>query len=62
MAGEPTNSLAEDIRGLDRLELPMVSPPSRLERSWRTAWPKLLAAALAVALWQVVYWTGWKPP
>ena len=62
MSVNQTNLLEEDIRGLDRLELPMVSPPSRLERSWRTAWPKLMAAAIAVALWQVVYWTGWKPP
>lgn len=62
MSVDQTNLLEEDIRGLDRLELPMVSPPSRLERSWRTAWPKLMAAAIAVALWQVVYWTGWKPP
>lgn len=54
--------LEEDIRGLDALELPMISPPNRLERSWRVAWPKLLAAAFAVAVWQLVYWTGWKPP
>lgn len=62
MSVNQTNLLEEDIRGLDRLELPMVSPPSRLERSWRTAWPKLMAAAIAVALWQIVYWSGWKPP
>lgn len=62
MSVNQTNLLEEDIRGLDRLELPMVSPPSRLERSWRTAWPKVMAAAIAVALWQIVYWSGWKPP
>src|SRR5687768_16818075 len=54
--------LEEDIRGLDRLELPMVSPPNRAERAWRVVWPKLLAAAIVVAAWQVVYWSGWKPP
>src|SRR5687768_15790320 len=62
MSVDRPNLLEEDIRGLDRLELPMVSPPGRAERVWRTAWPKLMAAAIAVALWQLVYWTGWKPP
>jgi NitT/TauT family transport system permease protein len=62
MSVDRPNLLEEDIRGLDRLELPMVSPPSRAEQVWRTVWPKLMAAALAVALWQVVYWTGWKQP
>ena len=55
--------LEEDIRGLDRLELPMALADHRwTARSWRVAWPKLLAAAIVVALWQVVFWPGWKPP
>ena len=62
MSVDQPTLLEEDIRGLDRLELPMVSPPSRLERAWRTVWPKLLAAAFTVAVWQLVYWSGWKPP
>jgi NitT/TauT family transport system permease protein len=62
MSVNHTNLLEADIRGLDRLELPMVTAPGWLERSWRAAWPKLMAAAIAVALWQAVYWTGWKPP
>ena len=61
MSVDQPTLLEEDIRGLDRLELPMVSPPSRLERAWRTVWPKLLAAAITVGIWQLVYWTGWKP-
>ena len=28
---------------------------------WRAAWPKLAAIALALAIWQVVVWTGWRP-
>jgi sulfonate transport system permease protein len=62
MSADRPTLLEEDIRGLDALELPMISPPNRFERSWRVAWPKLMAAAFAVAVWQVVYWTGWKPP
>jgi len=61
MADRP-NLLEEDIRGLDRLELPMTTRPSWTVRSWRVAWPKLLAAAIVVAIWQIVFWTGWKPP
>jgi len=29
---------------------------------WRAAWPKLLAIGIFVALWQLVYLAGWKPP
>ena len=57
-----TNLLEEDIRGLDRLELPMTAKAPWTVRSWRVTWPKLLAAAIAVAIWQIVVWTGWKPP
>src|SRR6202521_922222 len=32
-----------------------------LLRAWSWSWPKLAAIALAVAAWQVVVWTGWKP-
>jgi NitT/TauT family transport system permease protein len=30
-------------------------------RLWGQIWPKLAAIALAVALWQCVVWTHWKP-
>jgi NitT/TauT family transport system permease protein len=54
--------LEEDIRGLDRLELPMGSRTPWTARLWGVAWPKLLAAAIVVALWQVVFLLGLKPP
>jgi sulfonate transport system permease protein len=54
--------LEEDIRGLDRLELPMGSRTPWTARVWGVAWPKLLAAAIVVALWQVVFMLGLKPP
>jgi len=28
---------------------------------WAAAWPKLLAVGLALGIWQVVVWTGWRP-
>jgi NitT/TauT family transport system permease protein len=41
-----------------------VVPPQHREaalRVWSTLWPKVLAAALAIGVWQVVVWTGWRP-
>src|SRR6202165_45083 len=32
-----------------------------LLRAWSWSWPKLAAIALAVAAWEVVVWTVWKP-
>lgn len=40
--------------------------PSRAQRflraAWSWTWPKALAVLLALAAWQVVYWSGWRPP
>jgi NitT/TauT family transport system permease protein len=30
-------------------------------RAWAWSWPKLLAVVLALSVWQVVYWSGWRP-
>jgi NitT/TauT family transport system permease protein len=37
--------------------------PSRVafERAWSAVWPKLIAIALVIAIWQVVVWSGWRP-
>lgn len=37
------------------------APPSAARRLWAAAWPKLAAAALAVALWELVVLSGWRP-
>ena len=29
---------------------------------WSALWPKLLAIAIVIVVWQLVYWSGWKPP
>jgi NitT/TauT family transport system permease protein len=31
-------------------------------RIWAWWWPKLLAIVLVLAFWQVIYWSGWRPP
>src|SRR5216684_1573886 len=52
------------ITGLDNLELgglPQQRGAGRVARSaWAAAWPKLLAVALVLVLWQLVHLTGWK--
>ncbi|GAB2856851.1 ABC transporter permease [Myroides odoratimimus subsp. xuanwuensis] len=30
-------------------------------RLWAAMWPKVLAVGIAVGVWQVVAWSGWKP-
>ncbi len=35
--------------------------PSRLARIWSVLWPKLLAAAMFLGIWQLVVWSGWRP-
>lgn len=57
---------ADRVTGLDALELGPASRESRAARLgravWQSLWPKLLAIALVIAVWQIVYLTEWKPP
>ena len=41
----------------------MVLPPKPkwYARAWASLWPKLLAVAIVLGVWQLVVWTGWKP-
>ncbi len=50
------------LAGLDELETRRVTRPAgdRARRLWRAAWPKLLAAAIVVAAWQLIHLSGWK--
>ncbi len=54
--------LEEELTGLDALEAVQSRGPGPGRRLWSSGWPKLAALALALALWQAVVWTGWKPP
>ena len=60
----PASEQQAAIAGLDRLELgpaPQRRDPARVARSaWSAAWPKLLAIALILVIWQLVHLTGWK--
>jgi NitT/TauT family transport system permease protein len=51
------------ISGLDSLELAPARAAGRgplMRRAWAAAWPKLLAIALVLAIWELVTLTGWK--
>ncbi|HEX3923534.1 MAG TPA: ABC transporter permease subunit [Streptosporangiaceae bacterium] len=52
------------LEGLDRLELqpePGRAEPGRIARkAWAAAWPKLLAIALVLAVWELITLSGWK--
>jgi NitT/TauT family transport system permease protein len=53
------------LHGLDNLELapagPSATGPGPLRRkAWAALWPKLLAIALVLAIWELVTLSGWK--
>jgi NitT/TauT family transport system permease protein len=52
------------LHGLDQLELEPAGPaadPGQIARKvWAVAWPKLLAIALVLAIWELVTLSGWK--
>jgi NitT/TauT family transport system permease protein len=52
------------LQGLDNLEIGPRTTGRRSARlatkTWSAAWPKLLAIALVLLVWQIVHLTGWK--
>jgi NitT/TauT family transport system permease protein len=56
------NPQADEVTGLDALELAGRAGTGAVgKRIWKSAWPKLLAVAIVLLLWQLVVWSGWKP-
>jgi NitT/TauT family transport system permease protein len=53
--------LDREMAGLDALELAVPDRPSLSSRIWASLWPKLAAVVLALAAWQLVVWSGWRP-
>lgn len=56
-----TDLLDTEIAGLDALEIPRQEKASLGSRLWAGTWPKLIAIALLLGVWQVVVWSGWRP-
>ena len=53
---------ASEVSGLDNLELaPKTDKGTVGKRVWKSTWPKLLAIAIVLLVWQIVVWSGWKP-
>jgi NitT/TauT family transport system permease protein len=52
------------LRGLDSLEFepeqPKAEPGRAARKAWAAAWPKLMAIALVLAVWELVTLSGWK--
>ena len=57
----PERSLESELSGLDNLEMVLPPKPKWYARAWASLWPKLLAIGLALGIWQLVVWSGWKP-
>lgn len=53
--------LADELSGLDNLEMRDATLSRPLRRTWKVVWPKVLAVGLALGAWQIVVWSGWRP-
>ena len=53
--------LRVEVAGLDALETPLVRRDSAARRAWAGLWPKALAVAIVLALWEAVVLSGWRP-
>jgi NitT/TauT family transport system permease protein len=47
--------------GLDALEVPTAPKVSRGRKVWKSTWPKVLAIAIFLGVWQFLIWIEWKP-
>jgi len=56
-----TARIDAQLSGLDALELDLRPPRPLAARIWSHVWPKALAVAIILAVWQIVVWTGWRP-
>jgi NitT/TauT family transport system permease protein len=50
-----------ELSGLDVLDTDIGSRASLARRAWASTWPKLLAIAIVIAIWQIVVASHWKP-
>ena len=56
--------MSELAVGLEARPSPTFAPGlgrAALERAWSAVWPKVVAVALVLGLWQLVVWSGWRP-
>lgn len=53
--------LGDELRGLDRLDLPLRPRADRLRSIWSGLWPKLAAIGIVLLVWQIVVWARLRP-
>jgi len=60
--GGGTQAVVAELAGLDALDLAgNAGGKSRLAvKFWQALWPKLLAIALVLVIWELIHLTGWK--
>jgi NitT/TauT family transport system permease protein len=56
-----TDELADEVAGLDALELASDPRPGFLRQAWSLLWPKVAAIGLFIAVWQLAVVAGWRP-
>jgi NitT/TauT family transport system permease protein len=59
--GRSRTRLAKELAGLDALELPIRPRIPGARKFWQSTWPKLAAAAILLAVWQLIVFAGFKP-
>jgi NitT/TauT family transport system permease protein len=58
----PDTAESAEVAGLDALELgPKRDKGAIGKRIWKSAWPKFLAIAIVLLIWQAAVWSEWKP-
>jgi len=57
---DPTIGVLDDSATVAPADAPRGPRPDRGRHLWLAIWPKLAAVALALLLWQIVVWTGWR--
>jgi NitT/TauT family transport system permease protein len=61
LARMPAGRLEEEVRGLDKLELPLRPGVDRIKSIWSSLWPKLAAVGIVLTLWQLAVWAQLRP-
>jgi NitT/TauT family transport system permease protein len=53
--------LERELAGLDHLEAATPASSARSHKWWTAIWPKLVAVAVVIAIWQILVWREWRP-